>query len=115
MTARLSGFLSRCFYGGVEMSRQPTRFATACWKGMKRKGGLGWIPAMFSPGIMKAEQEFSCDLDLSGMTVYDIGAFHGLLTLFFASRAKTVVCFESNTQNYKRLMEDLILNGIKNV
>jgi 2-polyprenyl-3-methyl-5-hydroxy-6-metoxy-1,4-benzoquinol methylase len=45
---------------------------------------------MFSPGIMTAEQEFWRDLDLSGMTVYDIGAFHGLLTLFFASQAKTV-------------------------
>ena len=84
-------------------------------KGMKRKGGLGWMPAMFSPGIMTAEQQFWSDLDLSGMTVYDIGAFHGLLTLVFASRAKTVVCFEPNTQNRKRLMENLMLNGIKNV
>ena len=50
-----------------------------------------------------------------GMTVYDVGAFHGLLTLFFASRAKAVVCFEPNTQNHKRLMENLTLNGIKNV
>jgi FkbM family methyltransferase len=64
---------------------------------------------------MTAEQQFWCDLDLSGMTVYDIGAFHGLLTLFFASRAKAVVCFEPNTQNHKRLMENLMLNGIKNV
>ena len=84
-------------------------------KSMKRKGGLGWVPATFSSGFMTTEHQFWSGLDLSGMTVYDIGAFHGLLTLFFASRAKTVVCFESNTQNYKRLMEDLILNGIKNV
>ena len=82
---------------------------------MKRKGGLGWLPAMFSPGIMTAEQQFWSGLNLSGMTVYDIGAFHGLLTLFFASRAKAVVCFEPNTQNHKRLMENLMLNGIKNV
>jgi FkbM family methyltransferase len=52
---------------------------------------------------------------MSGMTVYDIGAFHGLLTLFFASRARTVVCFEPNTQNHRRLMENLRLNGIQNV
>ncbi len=84
-------------------------------KGMKRKGGLGWVPAMFSPGIVTAEQQFWCGLNLSGMTVYDVGAFHGLLTLFFASRAKAVVCFEPNTQNHKRLMENLMLNGIKNV
>jgi FkbM family methyltransferase len=49
------------------------------------------------------------------MTIYDIGAFQGLLTLFFASRAKAVVSFEPNTQNHARLMENLMLNGIKNV
>src|SRR5271157_1434489 len=56
-------------------------------KGMKRKGGLGWVPAMFSPGMM-AEHRFWSGLNPSGMTVYDIGAFRGLLTLFFCSRAK---------------------------
>jgi predicted RNA methylase len=40
---------------------------------------------------------------------------HGLLTLFFASRAKAVVCFEPNTQNHKRLTENLTLNEIRNV
>jgi FkbM family methyltransferase len=84
-------------------------------KGMKRKGGLGWVPAMFSPGIMTAEQQFWCGLNLSGMTVYDVGAFQGLLTLFLASRARAVICFEPNTQNHKRLMENLMLNAIKNV
>jgi FkbM family methyltransferase len=84
-------------------------------KGMKRRGGLGWVPAVFSSGIMTAEHQFWSSLILSGMTVYDVGAFHGLLTLFFASRAKAVVCFEPNTQNRKRLMENLMLNGIKNV
>jgi FkbM family methyltransferase len=84
-------------------------------KGMKRKGGLGWVPARFSPGIMTAEQQFWSALNLSGMTVYDVGAFHGLLTLFFASQAKAVVCFEPNTQNRKRLLENLMLNEIKNV
>lgn len=77
-------------------------------KGMKRKGGLGRVPALFSPGILTAEEQFWRGLNLSRMTVYDIGAFHGLLTLFFAKRAKAVVCFEPNTQNYKRLMENLM-------
>jgi FkbM family methyltransferase len=83
--------------------------------GMKRKGGLGWIPARFSSGIMTAENQFWLDLKLSGMTVYDVGAFHGLLTLFFASRAQRVVCFEPNTRNHNRLLENLKLNGLKNV
>jgi FkbM family methyltransferase len=84
-------------------------------KGMKRKGGLGWVPTMLSPGITTAEEHFWSSLNLSGKTIYDVGAFHGLLTLFFASRAKSVVCFEPNTQNHKRLIENLQLNGIKNV
>jgi FkbM family methyltransferase len=83
--------------------------------GKKWKGGLGWVPALFSPGIMTAEHQFWCGLNLRGMTVYDVGAFQGLLTLFFASRAKTVVSFEPNTQNHKRLIENLMLNGIQNV
>lgn len=84
-------------------------------KGMKRKGGLGWMPAFLSPGVMTLENEFWADLDLKGKTVYDVGAFHGLLTLFFASRARQVVCFEPNTQNRARLMDNLKLNEIRNV
>jgi FkbM family methyltransferase len=84
-------------------------------KGMKRKGGLGWVPAILSSDSLSAEEEFWSDLKLDDMIVYDIGAFQGLLTLHFASRAKAVVCFEPNTQNYKRLMENLTLNGIENV
>lgn len=84
-------------------------------KGIRRKGGLGWVPAIFSRGIMTAEQQFWSGLNLSGMTVYDIGAFQGLLTLFFASRAKTVVCFEPNSANRKRLIENLKLNRVNNV
>jgi FkbM family methyltransferase len=84
-------------------------------KGMKRKGGLAWLPAKFSPNTFTAEQQFWNDLNLGGMTVYDVGAFQGLLTLFFASRANTVVAFEPNTRNYQRLMENLWVNGIKAV
>ncbi len=84
-------------------------------KGMKRKGGLGWLPAAFSPGAVTAEQQFWSSLDLNQLTVYDVGAFHGLLTLFFASRARLVICFEPNTRNRKRLMENLALNRIQNV
>jgi FkbM family methyltransferase len=62
-----------------------------------------------------AEQRFWSSLDLSGKVVYDVGAFHGLLTLFFASRAQTVISFEPNTQNHQRLMQNLALNGVKNV
>jgi hypothetical protein len=84
-------------------------------KGMRRKGGLGWVPALLSPDVLTAEQEFWRTLNLTGMNVYDVGAFHGLLTFFFASRAKAVVCFEPNNANHKRLMENLKLNRFSNV
>lgn len=84
-------------------------------KGMKRKGGLAWAPAIFSSESLDAEEQFLCGLSLDGATVYDVGAYQGLVTMFFAKRAKRVVCFEPNTQNYTRLLENLKLNGIQNV
>jgi FkbM family methyltransferase len=84
-------------------------------KGMKRQGGLGWVPALFARGIENPELHFWNSIDLRGMTVYDIGAFHGLLTVFFASRADTVVSFEPNARNRMRLLKNLQINGIQNV
>ena len=55
------------------------------------------------------------NLDLKGLTIYDIGAFHGLLTLFFARQGRQVISYEPNTRNYARMMDNLGLNGIKNV
>jgi FkbM family methyltransferase len=52
-------------------------------RGMRRKGGLGWIPA----GIAQTKEEiFWRGLPLHGLVIYDVGAFHGILTLFFAAR-----------------------------
>lgn len=84
-------------------------------RGMKRKGGLGWIPAFLSGSIETREQSFWEQLDLRGQTVYDIGAFQGLLTLFFASRAQQVVCYEPNRHNRGRLEQNVSLNALRNV
>jgi FkbM family methyltransferase len=84
-------------------------------KGMKRHGGLGWLPEAFAGGSPSAEHKFWSGLNLAGMTVYDVGAFQGLLALYFASKAKAVVCFEPNDGNRKRLIENLTLNGVRNV
>jgi FkbM family methyltransferase len=83
--------------------------------GMKRKGGLGWIPDFLRSAATTPEHEFWAKLDLSGQVVYDVGAFHGLLTLYFASKADRVVSYEPNTRNHARLLENLRLNGLKNV
>lgn len=84
-------------------------------KGMKRRGGLGWTPGFLVRGTSSKEEKFWEQLDLKGMTVYDVGSFQGLLALLFSSRAKTVICFEPNSNNNKRLMENLRLNQVSNV
>ena len=84
-------------------------------RGLKRKGGLGWIPQVFSRSIETAEIDFWRKLPLDGLTVYDVGSFEGLLALFFASRAKQVICYEPNSRNHRRLLDNIELNGFKNV
>jgi FkbM family methyltransferase len=83
-------------------------------KGMKRKGGLGWLPGRVGADS-SPEHRFLAHYDFSGMVVYDIGAFHGLMTLFFARRAATVVAFEPEAKNRKRLLENVNLNRLPNV
>src|SRR6202011_2126007 len=47
--------------------------------------------------------------------VYDIGAFEGVLTLFFARRARQVIAYEPNPRNYGRCLENVRLNRLENV
>jgi FkbM family methyltransferase len=77
-------------------------------KGLRRRGGLGWIPI---ERRRTAEDEFWASYPLAGKTVFDVGAFHGLLTLHFARHAKSVVAFEPNPVNWKRLDQNVRLNG----
>ncbi|MGH9771689.1 MAG: FkbM family methyltransferase [Candidatus Acidiferrales bacterium] len=78
---------------------------------MKRKGGLGFIPRR----ALTREEVFLESLPLQGKTVYDIGAFEGLLTLFFARRADRVIAFEPNPANAVRCAANLKLNALANV
>jgi len=84
-------------------------------KGMKRKGGLGWLPQWVCGPAESPEHRFLAALDLDGKVVFDVGAFEGLMTLFFARRARHVVCYEPNSRNHARLLENLRLNRIQNV
>jgi FkbM family methyltransferase len=81
-------------------------------RGMKRKGGLGWIRA----GIAQSKEEmFWRGLPLQGLVIYDIGAFHGILTLFFAARCSQVIAYEPNEISHARLIENIRLNNFHNV
>lgn len=110
LQARLGFWISRQFF-----DTSTYRVRHGLLKGMKLKGGLGWLPSWIYPRTMRAEQQFWSGLNLSGMTVYDVGAYRGLLTLFFATAAKQVISFEPNTKNHVRLVENLKLNRITNV
>ncbi len=84
-------------------------------KGMKRRGGLAWLPEFLASGTNTPEQVFWMKFNFQGMVVYDVGAFQGFLTLFFARQARTVISYEPNTRNHARLIENLRLNEVENV
>src|SRR5215469_399575 len=81
-------------------------------RGMLRKGGLGFLPVNFGP---TAEIQFLDNLNLAGKTVYDIGGFEGILTMFFARKAAAVFTYEPNPRNYARCVENVRLNRLANV
>jgi FkbM family methyltransferase len=81
--------------------------------GLKRKGGFGFIPRSLSP-----EEKFLLDLDLEGQTVYDVGGYEGIYTLFFsqaAGPAGRVFTFEPNPVNCRKIRENVRLNDLSNV
>lgn len=84
-------------------------------KGMRRKGGLAWVPEFVAGSTKTAEHLFWMNLNLKDLAIYDVGAFQDLLTLYFARKGRQVISYEPNTGNNARLMENLKLNRITNV
>ena len=93
-------------------------------RGLKQIGGIGLVlPAFFRrppeySEFAGLEEAFLRHLDYEGWTIYDVGAFQGILTLFFAREAGDggrVVAFEPHPANYKRVVENVKLNGFSNV
>jgi FkbM family methyltransferase len=57
-------------------------------------------------------------LNLGGKTVYDLGGYQGRMTICFARAVGNngrVITFEPNPTNYPRILENIALNGFKNV
>jgi FkbM family methyltransferase len=84
-------------------------------RGFKRKGYLGFIRVDHG---LTAEERFLLSLDLRGKTVYDIGGYVGIVTMFFArsvGNTGKVITFEPNPENCVKLRENLALNDIDNV
>lgn len=88
-------------------------------KGLKRKGGLAFLPTFIPrPTVMLEEEKFLMSLDFTGQTVYDIGGDQGIYTLFFArsvgSQGK-VITFEPNPASYEQIVTNVELNRFANV
>ena len=101
--------LQRCVANRVYTARRGLA------KGLKRRGGLGFVPYV---GEVPCEEAFLRQLDLTGQTVYDIGGYVGVFTLFFAKCVRPsghVLTFEPNPRNYERILENVRLNGFTNV
>ncbi len=84
-------------------------------RGLRRRGGLGFVPQL---GSLSAEERFLQQLTLDGETVFDVGGYEGVFTLFFASRVGPrgrVVTFEPNPRNVARITENVRLNGFAHV
>jgi FkbM family methyltransferase len=85
-------------------------------RGLKRRGGLGFIPQMC---IQRSKEEAYLELlDFTGQTVYDIGGNEGIFTLFFARRigaSGCLVTFEPNPRSHARIVENVRLNGFNSV
>lgn len=67
-------------------------------KGLKQKGGLGFIPKR----PLTREEKFLLGLDINGQTIYDIGEHAGIFTMFFArsvGKNGKVITFEPNPWN----------------
>jgi FkbM family methyltransferase len=83
--------------------------------GLRRKGGLGFLPPFLSRAAHTPETHFWQSLNLKDKVVYDIGAFEGHLACFFARQARQVVCYEPVPPTRARMVENLSLNSLTNV
>ena len=84
-------------------------------KGLKMKGGLQFVWQILPPS---KEEIFLLGLDLAGQTVYDIGGFEGILTMFFCRAVGDkgrVITFEPNPVNFRKMLENIKLNHLTNV
>ncbi|MCU0241570.1 MAG: FkbM family methyltransferase [Vicinamibacteria bacterium] len=90
-------------------------------RGLKRRGdpGLRHLLGMRRPPQPPSpEERFLEALDLKDRTVFDIGGFEGLLTLFFAravGKSGRVVCFEPNPRSAAVIRDHVAINAFDNI
>jgi FkbM family methyltransferase len=83
-------------------------------RGMRRRLGFGFRPRL----RLTPEEQLLAALPLRGATVYDVGAYVGMFTLFFARAvgpSGRVVSFEPHPGSRAELLANVALNELPNV
>ena len=83
-------------------------------KGLKRRVGKGFKPRW---GLAE-DEKFIKKLNFKGKTVFDIGGYIGMYSLFFGKvvgKKGKVFTFEPNPENYEELTFNVKLNKLKNI
>lgn len=83
---------------------------------IRKMGGLGLRDRIFRH--RNKEESFLEALDLTGKTIYDIGAYEGKFTVFFSKKtgnAGKVIAFEPNPENIRKIQNNIRLNTVGNV
>lgn len=87
---------------------------TGLARGLRRRYGFGFKPRI----SLTAEERFLASRNLQGKTVFDVGAYVGIYTMFFAravGKNGYVVAFEPNPRNREELTHNVGLNKFENV
>lgn len=86
---------------------------------IKRRGGLGFLKFLRRfEGEKFIEERFLSSLELKDKTIYDIGGYLGILSIFFSKKTGLggkVIVFEPNPENCSRVQEQINLNGVANL
>jgi FkbM family methyltransferase len=86
--------------------------------GLKKRGGLGLRQTLGLTEDLSGEDVLLQGLDFAGQTIFDVGGFEGIHTIFFADRAGAdgqVVTFEPDPVNYQKILKNVQINGLTNV
>lgn len=90
------------------------KMRTGIAKGFKRRFGLGFKPKF----NLTKEEIFLMSLNLKKQTIFDIGGYIGLHSIFFAhatGKEGKVITFEPNPVNYREILFNIKLNNLKNI
>lgn len=85
-------------------------------RGLRRVGGLGWLPGGSAARLWAAEEAWLAAIEITGQTVYDIGGDQGLLTLCFAKKVGPrgrVVTIEPTARSAARIRANIAVNGFQ--